>query len=99
MEYSTFNAIKDTKRYLTGEGGAGMDNNNGPGAAINAQYATKDKEVGQGTEGGGKGGTGKEDPRQRTPSQRPPSLPPRLSRLRREMSGGWGMSYPPMAPL
>jgi hypothetical protein len=37
MEYSAFNAIKDAKRYLMGEGGAGADNNQGRGAAINAR--------------------------------------------------------------
>jgi hypothetical protein len=62
MEYSAFNAIKDAKRYLMGGGGAGADID-GRGAAINAPSATKDTEVGQGTEGRGKGGTGKEEPR------------------------------------
>ncbi len=40
-----FNAIKDAERYLTGEGGAGADNNNGCSAAINAPSTTKDTEV------------------------------------------------------
>jgi hypothetical protein len=33
------------------------------GAAIDAPSTSKDTEVGQGTEGGGKGGMGKEEPR------------------------------------
>jgi hypothetical protein len=59
VEYSAFDAIKDSKRYLTGEGGAGADNDDGRGAAINTLSATKDTEVGQGKEGRGKGGWGR----------------------------------------
>ena len=62
MEYSTYIAIKDAKRYLMGEGGAGADIDR-RGTAINAPSATKDTEVGQGTERGRKGQTGKEEPR------------------------------------
>jgi hypothetical protein len=61
MEDSAFNEIKDTERYLTGEGRAGADNDDGRGAAIDVPYATKDTEVGQGTEGGKGGGMGKEE--------------------------------------
>ncbi len=46
MEYSAFDAIKDAKRYLTGEGRAGADNNDGRGTAINVPSTTKDTEVG-----------------------------------------------------
>jgi hypothetical protein len=63
VEYFAFGAIKDAKRYLTGEGGVGADNDDGRGAAINAPSTTKDTEVGQGTEGGGKRGMGKDEPR------------------------------------
>ncbi len=45
MEYSAFDAIKDAKRYLKGEGGVGTDNAGGCGTAINAPFATKDTEV------------------------------------------------------
>ncbi len=46
MDYSAFDAIKDSKRYLMGKDKAGADNNNGHGAAIDAPSATKDTEVG-----------------------------------------------------
>jgi hypothetical protein len=46
VEYSTYIAIKDAKRYLMGEGGAGADKDDGCGAAINAPSMTKDTEVG-----------------------------------------------------
>ncbi len=41
----------------------GVDNNNRHSTAINAPSTTKDTEVGQETEGGGKVGAGKEEPR------------------------------------
>ncbi len=83
----------------TGEGGAGVGNNDRRGAAIDVLSAMKDTEVEQGTEGGGKGGTGKVEPRTGDAIAMPPSLLPQLLRLRRKTNGGQGSSSLPMAPL
>jgi hypothetical protein len=55
-----------------GEGRAGVDNNDRCGAAINVPSATKDTEVGQGTEGGGKGRPVKEESRTANAIAMPP---------------------------
>ncbi len=83
----------------TGEDGAGTDNNDGCGSAINAPSATKNTDVGRGTEGGGKWGRGRKSRGQRMLLQFQPSSPLRLSCLRRKTNGGWGSFLPPMALL
>jgi hypothetical protein len=100
MDYFAFDAIKDAKGYLTGEGRAGADNNNGPGTAVDAPSRTKDTEVGQKTEREGKGGMRKEEPRTADAVAMPAAIAKTLLlRLRKKTNGGWGSSSLPMAPL
>jgi hypothetical protein len=88
MDYFAFDAIKDAKRYLTGEGRAGADNNNGRGTAVDAPSRTKDTEVGQKTEREGKGGMRKEEPRTADAVAMPAAIAEMLLlRLRKKTNG------------
>jgi hypothetical protein len=82
-----------------GEGGAEADNNNNPDAVINVLSTTKDTEVGQETEGGGKGGMGKEEPRTADVVATPAVVATTVVALEEKTNGGQWSSSPPIAPL